>query len=194
MAENILKINNDYFDISKILNLDDYNIMLFKNFDYRPNMSLDLTNIKYFKFESNIYRINHEDIIDFIRTTPLQINYNTSADGCIRQIFPNIAIKIPNIFRLEYNTIDRYHILNSINLKEIYDHIFELSEFDKDKYIFVYTKNYYVSKKNTSIKTFDKDTAYFYNYYYIIPHINVFFNYEKVDNKYLCELSGTIIN
>jgi hypothetical protein len=194
MAENILKINNDYFDISKISYLNDYYILLFKNFDYRPNIPLDLTSNKYLNFESELFRINHENIIDLIRTTPIKINYNTSTDGYMRQIFPNIAIKIPIIFNPDHHSLNKFNILNSINFKEIYDYIFEMSEFDKNKYLYVYTKNYYSTKKNTMIKTFDKETSYFYNYFYFIPHINIFYNYEKVDNKYLCELTGTIIN
>lgn len=190
MNENILKINNDYFDISNISNLDNYLILIFKNFVYRSIMPIELTNIKYWNFESKLIKINYEDIENLIKMDQIQINFDTTYNGNNIQIFSNIAIKIPNIFRHNENLKNKCHILNSINLKEIYEHIFKISKFQKDKYIFVYTKDYYLSKKNMDS---DYNKLCLKNYLCIIPQINIYYDYEKVENKYLCELSGTVI-
>lgn len=194
MVEDILKIEDDYFDISNISYIDDYVLVFFRNFDYRPNTSLNLTKPKYFKIESLVLRIDQEQIQNLFKKSEFDINYNISTDGYIKQFFLNIAIKIPLIIKPCKYSQDKYNIINSINFKDIYDKIFEVSEIDKDKFILVYTKKFYVAENNTMIKKFDYNSIYYYNCFYIIPHINIFYNYEKVDNKYLCELSGTIIN
>ncbi len=59
---------------------------------------------------------------------------------------------------------------------------------------FAIQKNFNISEKNTNINTYNINKAQYYNYFYIIPQINILYNYEKIENKYLCELSGTIIN
>ncbi len=189
MVENILKIDSDYFDISNIDDINDYNILLLKNFKHRPNMSLKLK-------DNKLTRINFEEINN-IRKIPIKINYNSTFNGYMTQIFPSIAIKIPNIFTTNHNSSDKINIFNSINLKEIYEYVFELSNFDKNNYVLCYTKNFNIPEKNTNINIYNINKAHYYNYYnyfYVIPQINILYNYEKIENKYLCELSGTIIN
>lgn len=194
MAENILKIKNDYFDISNISYLDDYVFVVLHNFDYRPNMPLNLTNPKFFNFEKNILKINHEDTNDLFNKNYLELNYDVSTDGFVKQFFFNFAIKLPYMYKPIKYSSDKYLIINSYNFMEIYDKIFELFEIDKNKFVIVYTKKFYTTIKNTMIKKYEENNYYFNSNYFIIPHINIYYNYEKVDNKYLCELSGTIIN
>lgn len=188
--EHILKYHDDFY-----YNLKSYTdeiINIIKEFNLRPNNPIRKLGISFYKTDNdNIIEIleNENNIIPIKLQTE---QFNLTNKILVKQYFYNIALYIPSINSPKIDK-DIVKIYNSKNLDNIYRKILEIIG-NKENLYLIYTKRFYKSANSNYLKYFDEYLMEKKNCYYIIPQINIYINYNKIENKLICELSGTIIN
>jgi len=188
--DNILKYCDDFY-----YNLNSYTdefLDTIKEFSLRPNNPIRKIGIPFFKTDTdNVNRILEKEY-DIMPIKLHTDQFNLTNKILMKQYFYNVALNIPSINSPKIDN-GLVKIYNSKNLDMGYLAILE-NIGNKENLYFVYTKRFYKSSSNNYIKYFDEYLMEKKNCYYIIPQINIYINYNKIENKLICELSGTIIN
>ena len=188
--DNILKYCDDFY-----YNLNSYTdefLDTIKEFSLRPNNPIRKIGIPFFKTDTdNVNRILEKEY-DIMPIKLHTDQFNLTNKILMKQYFYNVALNIPSINSPKIDN-GLVKIYNSKNLDMVYKKILE-NIGNKENLYFVYTKRFYKSSSNNYIKYFDEYLMEKKNCYYIIPQINIYINYNKIENKLICELSGTIIN
>lgn len=190
--DNLTKIKDDYY--FNFDNLTNKNVNIINEFGLRPNIPIRKTNLPFIKVDQEDIELfyledkNYELYWDYF-----PINNQEFSNMSIQQNFINMAIKIPSILFPEVYENNIVKIFNSKNLENCYKKIIKKANQNLDNIILVYTKRFYIPNKYSDIK-FDESKINKKKCYYIIPQINIYNNYHMLDNKYICELTGTIMS
>lgn len=188
---NLIKIKDDYYDFD---NLTDKNFKIMSEFGFRPNVPIRKTNLPFIKVDQeNIERFYLEDKNYELYWDYFPINNQEFSHLTIQQNFINMAIKIPSILYPEIYDNNVIKVFNSRNIENTYKKIIKDSGHNPDNMVMVYTKRFHVPYKYGEIK-FDEGLLNEKKCYYIIPQINIYNNYHMLDDKFICELTGTLMS
>lgn len=190
-----LSKNKDDFYLKWLYeDLDEEYLEILNKFELRKNASIRKTSLPFIKIEQeNTINALNEDKNCELYWDYFPINNQKFPQLSIQQNFMNIAIKVPSIMYPEINDKGIAKIFNSRNLLIPYEKIFEESGQNIDNMFLVFTKKFYLPN-NFGANKFSENKMNQNKCYYIIPHINIYNNYYKINNKFICELTGTIIS
>ncbi len=189
---NLTKIKDDFYFNFDNLNNQNYKIM--QEFGLRPNMPIRKSNLIFIEVEQeDIKSFYFKDKNYSLYWDNFPINNQEFSHLNIQQNFINISVKIPAILHPEIYENNIVKIFNSKNLENCYRKIIQDAGHNLNNMILVYTKRFYLPDKYGGIK-FNEETVNNKGYFYIIPHINIYNNYHMLDNKFICELTGTIMS
>ena len=188
---NLIKIKDDYFNIST---LTDSSYKIMSEFGFRPNVPIRKTNLPFIKVDQeDIENFFYEDKNYELYWDYFPINNKEFSHLSIQQNFINMAIKIPSILYPEVFENNIIKIFNSRNIENTYKKIIKEAGHDLNNIVLVYTKRFHFPDKYGGVK-FDESTINEKKCYYVIPQINIYNNYHMLENKFICELTGTIMS